>query len=338
MRDWSQQVPIEQLAADLSAGTLPAFSYVIPDECHDEHGDPPYCLDSGNPFDPQDQHLVAFGDAFLGQLVASITGAKFWPKGNNAIVIVYDEGDDDAGCCDANPGGGRVATVVVTSHGPRGITDPAAYNHFSLLQTIQQSFGLGCLEFTCDTANVKPLAPLFAVTGSNAVRTRALQPPNLDTPTPTPDEPVTFTSDTERSAGWSVVPAPVRGTNDNSLGGVAAAAASDVWAVGNFVPVTPTSNQDATLTLAMHFDGTGWASTPTPNAGPNFNTLFGAAAADHHAWGVGVRLNTDFLTRLCSAGGSVPGCGTSSIRFANGPQSAGRRSRRKHAARPHFRA
>ena len=296
-RDWSRQVPIQQLADDLRSGAVPAFSYIIPDECHDEHGDPPYCLDSGNPFDPQDQHLVAFGDAYLGKLVARITAADFWAKGNNAVVIIYDEGDDDAGCCDANPGGGRVAAVAVTSHGPRGLTDSTAYNHYSLLRTIQESFGLGCLEFTCDTANVHQLAPLFAVTGSAAVATTALQPPNFDTPTPTPDEPVSFTTDSETSAGWRVVPAPVRGTNDNSLGSVAAAASNDVWAVGNFVPDTASSNQDATLTLAMHFDGLRWSSTPTPNAGPNFNTLFGAAAAAGRAWGVGVHLDDHFRTR-----------------------------------------
>jgi hypothetical protein len=56
-----------------------------------------------------------------------------------------------------------VVTVVITSHGPRGLKDPTPYNHFSLLQTFQRAFGLGCLEFTCDTANVTPLAPLFAV-------------------------------------------------------------------------------------------------------------------------------------------------------------------------------
>ncbi len=59
--DWSRQVPIGTLAADLRSGNVPAFSYVIPEECHDMHGDPPYCLDSGNIGDPQNQHLVAVG-------------------------------------------------------------------------------------------------------------------------------------------------------------------------------------------------------------------------------------------------------------------------------------
>src|SRR5690349_11307924 len=83
--DWSRQVPVEQLGTDLRHGTVPAFSLVIPDECHDQHGDPPYCIDSGTPGDPQDQRLVATGDRYLGQLVATITGAGFWAHGNNAI-------------------------------------------------------------------------------------------------------------------------------------------------------------------------------------------------------------------------------------------------------------
>src|SRR5215468_3058217 len=93
-RDWSRQVPIAQLQEDLASNHVPAFGYVIPDECHDEHGDPPYCLDGGDPGDAQDQHLLAFGDAYLGQLVATITNAPFWAHGTNAIVVTYDEGDD----------------------------------------------------------------------------------------------------------------------------------------------------------------------------------------------------------------------------------------------------
>jgi phospholipase C len=77
-RDWSRQVPIGQLGTDLRSGRVPDFSWVIPDECHDQHGDPPFCIDSGNPGggDPQDQRLVSVGDQYLGQLVAQITHAR----------------------------------------------------------------------------------------------------------------------------------------------------------------------------------------------------------------------------------------------------------------------
>ena len=53
---------------------------------------------------------------------------------------------------------------MITSNGPRGLADNTPYNHYSLLQTIQTAFGVGCLEFTCDTKNVVPMAPLFAAT------------------------------------------------------------------------------------------------------------------------------------------------------------------------------
>src|SRR5215470_12013888 len=288
--DWSRQVPIGQLGRDLRSGNVPAFNYVIPDECHDQHGDPPYCIDSGNTGggDPQDQRLVAFGDHYLGHLVALITGASFWAKGNNAIDIVYDEGDDNA------HGGGQVANVVVTSHGPRHLADPAAYSHYSLLQTIQRNFGLPCLQHTCDTAAVKPMTPLFAVTGSAASAFTALPVPDIAAPAPAPTEPVTYTTETPASAGWAVQPAPALGAGDNTYGAVAAVTPRDVWAAGNFLPDTAGSNQDATLATVAHFDGSRWTQTPVPDSGPNFNTLFGVAATAGRAWAVGVALDDSY--------------------------------------------
>ena len=304
--DWNRQVPIEQLQSDITANSVPKFGYIIPTECSDEHGDPPYCIDSGNvfggaSFDPQDQRLVAQGDQYLGNLVQSLTNASFWSRGNNAIDIVYDEGDDNQGCCDAGSsdpngtsGGGQVANVVVTSHGPRGVTDSTPSNHYSLLSTIQNSFGLGCLANTCDTANVKPLSKLFAVTGSSPLATTAITPPNIATPTPTPSETPTMTTLTPSRGGFSVQSAAALGGGDNSLGAVSAAAPNDIWAVGNFLPDDPNSNQDATLTLAEHWDGAAWSVTPTPNAGPNFNTLFGVAGDAHRAWAVGTAMDSNY--------------------------------------------
>lgn len=65
-----------------------------------------------------------------------------------------------------NPGGGHVATIVIANHGPRGVQDSTPSNHYSLLQTIEDAFHLGCLRNTCDTANVRPLAALFAADGA----------------------------------------------------------------------------------------------------------------------------------------------------------------------------
>jgi hypothetical protein len=238
------------------------------------------------PLDPQNQHLVSVGDAYLGQLVHTITNAGFWAKGNNAIIITFDEGDDSQGCCDANPGAGQVATVVVSSHGPRGVTDGTATNHYSTLSSIQGALGLPCLNFTCDTQNVKPLSPLLAIAGSPAIAT-AIQP-QLTWPTPTPSqppEPLSVTPPKHGAGGWSVDQAQLLGTDDNSLGAIAGSSPSDVWAVGDYLPDATNSNRDATLTFAEHFDGTQWTVSRTPNAGPNFNTLFARAAGDRRPLG-----------------------------------------------------
>ena len=296
--DWSRQVPITYLPADLRSGNVPAFSYVVPDECHDMHGDPPYCLDSGNIGDPENQRLVAEGDAYLGHLVSEITHASFWAKGNNAIAITYDNGDNAAGCCDANPGGGQIATIVITSHGPRALKDNSPANHYSMLSTIQHIFGLGCLQFTCDTKHVKPLTEMFAVTGSKAVATKELPELNWPTPTPgDPPEPTSYTKATPTGGGWTVQKAQVLGTSDNSLGAVAGSSPSDVWAFGDFLPDASHSNQDVTLTFAEHYNGKTWTVVRTPNTGPNFNSFYGGTASQGWAWAVGEHLNSQYQDR-----------------------------------------
>lgn len=287
--DWSRQVPIGQLGADLRSGHVPAFSWVIPDECHDQHGDPPYCIDSGTPggSDPQDQRLVAVGDAYLGQLVGQITHASFWGQGNNAIDIVYDEGDNNTN------GGGQVANVVITSHGPRHLKDPTAYSHYSLLRTIQDNFGVPCLQHSCDPAT-KPMSPLFAVTGSAAAAYQPLRMPRIPALSPAPSEPVNYTPQTGSGGGWTLQHAPMLGAGDNTYGAVAAVSPSDVWTAGNFLPDAAGSNMDATLATAAHYDGTKWTQTPVPDSGPNYNTLFGVAATQGRAWAVGVALDRNY--------------------------------------------
>jgi hypothetical protein len=296
--DWSRQVPIGQLGQDLNSNNIPQFNYVIPDECHDMHGDPPYCLDSGNEGDPQNQHLISVGDAYAGHLVHAITSAGFWSKGNNAIIITFDEGDNSAGCCDAVPGAGQVATIAVTSHGPRGVTDAQPANHYSTLSTIEQALGLGCIALACDTKNVKPYSSLLAVTGSKAIATTVQPQLNWPTPTPSqPKEPLSSTKATTSAAGWTVQKTQLLGGSDNSLGAVAGSSPSDVWAVGDYLPDAAGSNQDATLSFAEHYNGKNWTVVRTPNAGPNFNSFYGLAAAGGRAWAVGEYLNAAYQDR-----------------------------------------
>jgi hypothetical protein len=96
-------------------------------------------------------------------LVNSIMSSAAWRDGLNAIVLTWDEGTNAAGCCDANPGGGQINTSVITNCGPRGLTYTPPSNHYSMLATLQQMWHLGCLQNTCDTANVVPTNRLFSV-------------------------------------------------------------------------------------------------------------------------------------------------------------------------------
>jgi phospholipase C len=148
-------VPIDQLATDLASGNIPNFSFIVPDQCTDMHG-----LPSCSP--KTEAARVSVADSYAQGLVNEIMATSTWASSDNdAIVIIFDEGVSNQGCCDANPGGGNVLAVVVANHGPRGVQDETAYNHYSLLATIEQAFGLGCLQLTCDTFNVVPMAPLF---------------------------------------------------------------------------------------------------------------------------------------------------------------------------------
>ncbi|HVB63923.1 MAG TPA: alkaline phosphatase family protein [Nitrolancea sp.] len=155
----AKMVPDTQLFVDLATNNVPNFSFIVPDQCHDMHG-VTGCTDSTG--------LIQMGDAYVNSVVTAIMASRSWQQGNNAVVVTWDEDDFEAtnlGCCDANPGGGHVATIVITNHGPRGLQDSTPYNHYSLLQTVEDAFRLGCLQNTCDATNVKPMTPLFAIHG-----------------------------------------------------------------------------------------------------------------------------------------------------------------------------
>ena len=155
----SNMVPDTQLGTDLATGRLPNFSYVVPDQCHDMHGIGA-CGDQNE--------LIATGDQYVGQLVTMIKQSNVWQQGRNAIVITWDEddfsdqGQSGTGCCGSNVGGGHVVTIVITNTSPHHVVDNTPYNHYSLLASLEQAFGLPCIANACDAADgVVPMTPLF---------------------------------------------------------------------------------------------------------------------------------------------------------------------------------
>src|SRR5260370_16025016 len=224
--DLAKMTLISQLSTALAAGTSANFSFIVPDMCQDMHGAPPYCADSGNGKSIQDPWLTATGDAYVGQLVRQIQSSSVWSAGNTAIVITFDEG---------NSATSKTANIVVTSHGPRGVTDNTAYNHYNLLASLQQTFGVGCLLNSCSAA---PMTPLFQITGSNT--TPALPPPSTTPPNGNNSISATSQLGTGKSStltcpgGWNQVPSPSTGNLDNNLDAVSAASATDAWAGGDY--------------------------------------------------------------------------------------------------------
>ena len=130
--------PYSALAGDLAA-TAPSVSLIVPNQCHDGHG-LPSCRD-------RDQ-LVADYDAFVRDAVNAIRGSKNWTN-RSAIVITFDEGANSlyAGAPvsditrNASGAGNHIATIVVTRCGAPS-RDATRYDHYSLLATIQDGFGL----------------------------------------------------------------------------------------------------------------------------------------------------------------------------------------------------
>ena len=130
-------VPDTNLSADLADGTAPNFAFIAPDQCHDLHGIGGTCAGD---------QLLAETDQYLSTTVDEIVHSDVWKHGRNALVVTFDEGDTALGCCDANPGGGRIATIVVRSEQDRPPQDPTPYNHYSLVATLQAALGLGCQQ------------------------------------------------------------------------------------------------------------------------------------------------------------------------------------------------
>jgi hypothetical protein len=168
-----KMVGFDQLYADLKSGSVPNFSLIVPNLCDEMHG-------TGDPLDGAgcsyllEHPLISRGDQNVKKLVAAIMASPVWTaKGNAAIVVTFDEDDGNghAGCCGndpsdpANTGGGHIATIVVTNHGPRGVVDATAYNHYSLLRTIEDAFDLHPYIGRTAMPGVDSMTKLFA-TGS----------------------------------------------------------------------------------------------------------------------------------------------------------------------------
>lgn len=118
-------VPDRQLASDLRAGRLPRFAFLSPGLCDDTHDCP-----------------LSTGDAYLKRIVPAILGA-LGPRG--FLVLTWDEGSSNAGCCGGRARGGRIPTIIAGKDVKRGALK-LSFTHYSTLRTIEQALRLPLLK------------------------------------------------------------------------------------------------------------------------------------------------------------------------------------------------
>jgi hypothetical protein len=90
---------------------------------------------------------VAQGDAFLSNFVPQILDSAAYQQ-NGLLIITWDEGSSKTG------GGGQVSTLVISPRTPAGTVVDTPFNHYALLRTIEDAWGLGCLANACDAPNM----------------------------------------------------------------------------------------------------------------------------------------------------------------------------------------
>jgi hypothetical protein len=140
---------LADLTSDLKhVGSTPDLSYITPDLCADGHDSPCANGDTGG--------LVRV-NAFLKRWVRRIQASPAFQK-NGMLVITADESDrpgaDSTACCGeqsgpnttkpglVGPGGGRVGALVISQWTSPDTFSTTPYNHYSLLASLEELFGL----------------------------------------------------------------------------------------------------------------------------------------------------------------------------------------------------
>ena len=131
-------VPLTALAVDERSGKLPAFIWITPNLCHDMHDCDP-----------------ATGDRFLSQLIPPLL-SRLGLRG--LLVLTWDEGSSDNGCCRL-ASGGHVATILAGSSARQAARMVTPADHYSVLQAIEDLWRLprlGGAACAC-TPSLRPL-------------------------------------------------------------------------------------------------------------------------------------------------------------------------------------
>jgi len=145
-------VPLTKLKADLKqTSTTRRFNFITPNLCNDGHDGPCHGKDAKG---SNAGKLVSI-DHFLSVWVPIIKQSPAFKK-DGLLIITTDEASssDATACCNEQPGpndsqpgirgpgGGRTGTLVIGHCVGAGRKDKTPYNHYSLLRTLENLFGV----------------------------------------------------------------------------------------------------------------------------------------------------------------------------------------------------
>ena len=174
--------PFTRFATDLgSVATTPNFSFITPSLCNDGHDAP--CANG------QPGGLVQ-ANTFLSTVIPEIESSAAY-KQDGLIITIFDEseGGDATACCNeqpgpnvtapgkTGPGGGRTGAVLISPFITPGTTTQTAYNHFSLLRSIEDIFGLSHLGAAAQSGLASFGSDIFTATPATTTTTTTNKPP-----------------------------------------------------------------------------------------------------------------------------------------------------------------
>lgn len=127
----SQVVPFTQFATDLSAGTLPSYAFIVPNQRHNAHDCP-----LGQSTCTEQDKAIAYDQWLASNIKPVLNDAAFQ---NTLLILTWDEAEQS----DIDHGGGHVATLLVSPKVKAGFQSTTLYQHESLLRLSLRALGVG---------------------------------------------------------------------------------------------------------------------------------------------------------------------------------------------------
>ena len=132
----------------LSAGSVSRFNFIVPNECEDGHNN---CAPTGNP--------ITQYDNFVAREVPLIEASPAFSS-NSVIIVTFDEAQTSSPIRAADIGnGGNVAFAVISPLAHTAVYGTTGYNHYSLLRTLEDGFGIG--QYLAGAGSVAPISNIW---------------------------------------------------------------------------------------------------------------------------------------------------------------------------------